>query len=267
MMSRTRRSSMVLAAFATLALLPKPGEASVIEYAFRGKVERILAGNEISGQVTSPDSIAVLGTEIRLDDAYEATIRVEPMAPTSLESSPTTGAMGSYVFPEARSWFALNFADLTIERGPAGDDLLLFVYDSPTGDGFTGHQQFGRLSPTMTASVARFDLWEGTGDALVGTDLPIELLLSAFQGDGTAPGSVLSLGLHFFFEDGSWIEVVSSIDAIDVTTEDDSTPDGPIGLAPTDPSTPVPEPGMMTLFGGMTLAVLARRRLRLRAGG
>ncbi|MEW4568134.1 hypothetical protein AB1L88_09725 [Tautonia sp. JC769] len=243
----------------TLSWNAAVADGSAIRYQFRGTIDGLLTGDDDMGGVRHHDRFEAAGSEFGVGDPFDATLVVRQIPPSDAVRD-HTGEFLSYRLGGGDSTFEVAVGGRTFGRSARGGDLFLNVQSSPYRKAFDGYQQFGEVDPTVAWSVADFDLAGTSSDLFRDPGMPTLLPIDAFT--GPPPFFSRRFLLQLGFEEGGWLELTAVIDAIEVTIEDDPVPGGPIGPGPADPSTPVPEPGMMTLFGGMALAVLARRRLR-----
>jgi hypothetical protein len=254
----------VLLTLAMLAGLPPLADASEIRYRFRGTVGGILASEEYAYEDGTiwHRHLEAAGADFRTGEPIEATLIARSIPPTSV-SRDRYGAIAHYRFGEGQATFEVSVGGRTFGRSERGDDLILTVQDMSWEDVFTGHQQFGAVAPSVAWSAATFNLEGIGGELFEGTGLPDRLPIWQTLDPSS---SDRSLGLRIGFDDLSWIELTTSITDIEVTViDDDPTPDGPAGPGNGIPSTPVPEPGMMTIFSGIALVGLAWRHVRRRS--
>ena len=255
-----RRSGLIVAAVlpALLALGARAGDASEIEYTFRGKVGWLIQNAPGNDRPVDryPTSATLDGTEVRRGDPFEATLTLEDVPPSRVEvhPGPEGGTYADYVVLEERASFSAMIDGEEFGDWNPTDDLRLSVSETLDGDAFTGTQQFAPLDPSMSQVEVRIGSF-GTEEFLSGVGLPDSFDFSATEDGSTGTPTVI---LDSMFDDLTSLLVVGSIESIDVSV--DGGP--PISAAPATPSTTIPEPGMITLFGGMTLAALAWRRFR-----
>ena len=256
----TRRVGLIVAAMlpALLWVGARAGGASEIQYTFRGKVGWLIQNDPGNDRPSDryPSSANLDGSDVRVGDPFEATLTVEDVAPTRVEvhPAPESGTYAEYLVPEEQASFSALINGEEIGDWNATDDLRLSVAETLDGDSFTGTQQFDPLDPSMSQVEVRIGSF-GSEDLFSGVGLPESFDFSAID-DGSTPRPTVIL--DSMLENLTSLLVVGSIESIDVSV--DGAPAVP--SVPATPSTTIPEPGMMTLFGGMTLAALAWRRLR-----